>query len=83
VVRIDTFVGFSDSSFTAPILTNTGELVASIVSELVVLNAPLIIPFVEWTLKVLATAPCGMVSSRTCIDRKNKNNYPNFDVVVC
>ena len=58
VVCIDTFVGFSDFSFTAPILTEIGELVVTIVSELVVLNAPLIPPFVEWTLKLFAIAPC-------------------------
>ena len=46
-----------------------------------VLNAPLIAPFVVWTLKVLAFAPCGGRLATTHLDKKN--DYPDIDVVVC
>ncbi len=75
-----TSVGFSGFSFTAPTFTEIGELVVTMESESVVLNVPVIPPFVEWRLNVFAIAPCeGLAVARINM----MNNYLDFDVAVC
>lgn len=56
-VSISTSVDVSDSPFSAPTLTEIGELVVISVRELVVLKLPLIAPFVEEILSEFATTP--------------------------
>lgn len=77
---MSTSVDVSDSPFSAPTLTEIGELVVRNVRELVVLKLPLIAPSVEEILRDFATTPYW--GSATTRSQTVENQYLSFDGTI-